>query len=272
VDPSHLKREKIAIEFKSQEYFKSLEYGQEKEMMELMEPKKKIKLGDGDHGPGTATSSQAKKSVTVKNMPNRRKTGSRRGTSSVNNTKTVPARPLPTLENSHIAFFINGECQGVVFQDLYSYLPLRRLSTEVVKRSHHYQNEEAIREHKPNPFDDGTFGYYPFISLFNEAKVKVNIGLDFEFWPGDDIESLPGFNQRAEIKAEEGRDSSTPQRTWRPLCERYPEFMAKQWTLDEKEEAEAALAVSNGFVPSDAPKKPKETGSTRGHVTGGPTC
>lgn len=258
-DPAHLRRERIAIEFKGQEYFESLEYPQEKEMMVLMEPKKKEKAGESSSkSSGPLNGSPTKKSATVKNTPgNSRKTTNRRGTSSANAPKTIPTRPLSTLDDSYIAFFINGECQGIAFQDLYSYLPLRKQASTTNKRSNNSNNPEAIREHKVNHFDDGSLGYYPMISLFNDAKVRVNTGPDFEFYPEDDIDAVV---RCVGIKSE---DEHNRTRTWRPLHERYPEYMAEQWALDEKEEAEATAAVNSGLdTVADVPKWSREKGGS----------
>ena len=220
-DPAHLKRERIPIEFKGQEYFESLEYAQSKEMIALMQYSNKA--------PDTASlpsAPLAKKSANPKNLPERKGPGSAPPT----------LRPLPQLQGSHIAFFVNGECQKIAFSDIYDYLPLHATSAS---RKNDKENskkrvrEGAPREHKENPYDDGTLGYYPFISLFNYARVKINPGPDFEFPPPPDIEAL----------LREGDEDTKPscERSWRPICERYPEFMQEQWDLDAREEEEAKV-------------------------------
>ena len=141
-------------------------------------------------------------------------------------------RPVPTLgPESYIAFFINGECQGIAFQDLYDFLPLRTPPSKAEQKKR--PNREGIREHKENPFDDGTLGYYPFISLFNGAQVRINPGPDFDHPPPPDIDAVVA-NPTADIKPQPDSE-----RTWRPVCERYREFMEEQWALDEQEEKEA---------------------------------
>lgn len=217
-DPAHIKRERIAIDVKSQEYFESYEYAQSEEMMALMEVNKTV--------PAPITT---KKSATVKNLPS-----TSRGPQ--NTVPETPAsRPLPTLgPDSYVAFFVNGECQGIAYQDLYDYLPLRTLrKAQEKKRSH----REGVREHKENPFDDGSLGYYPLISLFNEARVKLNPGPDFEFPPPSDIDGLLTLNSSMDVDVKPGMTEHA--RTWRPLCERYPEYMAEQFALDAQEEEEA---------------------------------
>jgi len=251
-DPVQLKRERIAIEYKGQEYFESVEYPQEKEMMELMDAKKKKGRtedgGDdaGGAGPGNASGnatsrSVTRKSATVKNTPGSRK-GVSRNVDTTSSKKPVVGRQLATLPDSWIAFFVNGECQGVAFQDLYSYLPLPRLPTAPSKRAHNTNPEvrEGLRERKPNPYDDGTLGYYPFISLFGDGRVKANVGPDFDFDPGDDIDRVLGLTPEVKVEGE----PSTSGRKWRPLCERYKEFMEEQWELDALEEADVAAKAA----------------------------
>jgi COMPASS component BRE2 len=229
-DPAHIKRERIPIEFKGQEYFESLEYPQSKEMISLVDYSGKA--ANTASVPSAAAS--GKKSATVKNLPERG-----RGNKTV--AEPAPTRSLPTLPGSHIAFFINGECQGIAFQDLFDYLPLQ-ITPASRKGKDKRRNREGTREHKENPFDDGCLGYYPFISLFNDARVRINPGPNFEFPPPPDIDAvLVGTN------TQEPKDT-----TWRPICERYPEFMAEQWALDEDEEGEAQVDLVDKAVAEKA--------------------
>ncbi|KZP20771.1 hypothetical protein FIBSPDRAFT_741799 [Athelia psychrophila] len=216
-DPAHIKRERIPIDFKGQEYFESLEYPQCKEMMSLMDY-------SGKAANATSVPSAValgKKSTTTKNLPNRG-----RGVKPL--TEPVPTRLIPTLPDSCVAFFVNGECQGTAFQDLYDYLPLRNPDASRKGKSTR-RTREGAREHKENPFDDGSLGYYPFISLFNDARVRINPGPNFDFPPPPDVDAL--------LRGEGVEDWKDV--TWRPLCERYPEFMEEQWALDVDEEKEA---------------------------------
>ncbi|KAG6896943.1 hypothetical protein C0992_005149 [Termitomyces sp. T32_za158] len=212
-DPAHLKRERIPIDLKGQEMFEILEYPQSKEMTALM-----------DYS-GKSTSSASVPSAPKKSSAG--KIPERSGPSTTNKPAAVPLRPLPVLQGSRIAFFVNGECQGVAYQDLYDYLQLRQ--TETQRKKEKRRTREGVKEHRENPFDDGWLGYYPFISVFNDAIVRINPGPEFEFPPPRDIDAL--------LDGEEG--STSAERTWRPACERYAEFMAEQWALDEVEEAEA---------------------------------
>ncbi|KAG6874078.1 hypothetical protein C0995_006935 [Termitomyces sp. Mi166 len=214
-DPAHLKRERIPIDLKGQEMFEILEYPQSKEMIALM-----------DYSAGKSTSSASvpsapKKSSAGKMIPER--SG---GPSNPTKPTAVPLRPLPVLQGSRIAFFVNGESQGVAFQDLYDYLQLRQ--TETQRKKEKKRTREGVKEHRENPFNDGWLGYYPFISVFNDAIVRINPGPEFEFPPPNDIDALL-----------DGTPCQDTERTWRPASERYAEFMSEQWALDELEEAEA---------------------------------
>lgn len=222
-DPAHIRRERIPIEFKGQEYFESLEYPQSKEMIALMDFSNK-----SSNTASLPSASSNKKAASTKNLPER---GARPG-----QVPEAPVlRPLPTLPDSYIAFFVNGECQGIAFEDLFDYLPLRTTPASRKKEKDKKRAREgAPQEHKENPFDDGTLGYYPFISLFNYARVRLNPGPNFDFPPPPDIDSVLKDTDHNVNQAQ----------TWRPICERYPEFMKEQWDLDDQEEGEAALEAA----------------------------
>lgn len=218
-DPAHIKRERIPIDLKGQEVFEMLEYPQSKEMTSLMDY-------SGKSTNSASVPSIAKKTVSGK-IPDRG------GPSSVSKPNNVPLRPLPTLSGSRVAFFVNGECQGTAFQDIYDYLQLRQTETSR-KAKEKKRMREGVKEHRENPFNDGSLGYYPFISLFNDACVRLNPGPDFDFPPPADIDALLDNTEPKEPK----------ERTWRPACERYAEFMAEQWALDAQEEEEAHAEAS----------------------------
>ncbi|KAK2460599.1 hypothetical protein APHAL10511_007069 [Amanita phalloides] len=216
-DPANVKRERIAIDLKGQETFEMLEYPQSKEMTSLMDY--------SDKSASSASVPSSKKTASGK-MPDR--------SSSIGGGKPAHPilRPLPTLHNSRIAFFVNGESQGIAFEGLYEYIPLRQ--TDISRRGKEKKRtREGVKEHRENPFDDGSLGYYPFISLFNEASVCLNPGPEFDFPPPPDIDALL-----------DGADIVGTERTWRPACERYSEYMQEQWALDDLEEEEARIEAS----------------------------
>ena len=98
----------------------------------------------GKASSSTPAPPSTKKSATVKNLPS-----TARGTKT-GPTEPTPMRPLPTLgPESCIAFFVNGECQGIAFRDLYDFLPLRTPPNKAheKKRGH----KDGLREHKENP-------------------------------------------------------------------------------------------------------------------------
>ncbi|KAF9036678.1 hypothetical protein BJ165DRAFT_1597673 [Panaeolus papilionaceus] len=205
-DPAHLHRERIPIDFKGQEVFELLEYPQSKEMTSLMDysagkgadtgsiasgagvkkagvgVKPEMSGGGAIIPSGAAMGNSAPSGMSTPNPKARTQPG-----------KAVPSAPplrtLPILPGSRIAFFVNGECQGTAFRDIYDYLPLRQTETQR-KAKEKKRTREGVKEHRENPFDDGTLGYYPFISLFNEASIKINPGPDFEYPPPDDIDAL----------------------------------------------------------------------------------
>jgi COMPASS component BRE2 len=230
-DPAHIKRERIAIEFKGQEYFEALEYPQSKEMISLMDYSNKSTNS-------TSVPSSTKKSATVKNVPDR-------GRGNKTQAQPIHLRPVPTLPNSHISFFVNGNCQGIAFQDLYDYLPLR--TTQSSRKSKPKRNRDNLIEHKhkENPYDDGSLGYYPFISLFNDAVVTLNPGPTFHYPPPCDIDALLL-----------GVESLHTTPTWRPYSVRYQEYMVEQWALDASDEAAAKLsAVELAAIEEEEAKK-----------------
>lgn len=218
-DPAIIRRERIAIEFKGQEYFESVEYPQSKEMIALMDLSNKSKVL-------ASVPTTKKKSATAKNLPDRN-----RGEEPIE--EVTPLQELPTLQGSHIVFFVNGKCQGIAFQDLYDYLQLRAIPSSK-KPQHRRKPREGMLEHTENPFDDGWLGYYPFISLFNGARIRLNTGPDLSFPPPPDVEAFLANGMQPV-------DSKT--RTWRPLCERYSEFMAEQWEMDKQDEATVQAVV-----------------------------
>lgn len=280
-DPAHLKRERIPIDLKGQEVFELLEYPPSKEMMALVEYSGKM--------PHSGSLPSSNKKSTNGKLPERGGP-TQPGTKIISNN----LRPLPVLHGSRIAFFVNGKCQGTAFQDIYDYLPLRQTDMQR-KANSRKKTREKVKEHRENPFDDGTLGYYPFISLFNEAAVRLNPGPDFEFPPPDDVEVIldqlsekqvltgskgvessqqafvPPFpntyEQHLKPKEEPVSDSNiidhTPwtKRSWRPAIERYPEFMQEEWAFDAREEevAKAELAKQTKLqLVEEEKKKQKE--------------
>ncbi|KIY66294.1 hypothetical protein CYLTODRAFT_437499 [Cylindrobasidium torrendii FP15055 ss-10] len=200
-DPAHIRRDRIAIDLKGQEAFEIKEYAQTKEMEAIMEYAKK----------SMNTTSVPSATVKKANVPKPEKPAAKR-------PAPAPLRPLPKLEGSTIAFFVNGEPQGAAFEDIYDYLQLR--PADAPTRNHRKRaTEGGLKRHKEDIcFDDGSLGYYPFISLFNSGAVRMNPGPDFAFTPPPDIDAV--------VRGQPVKEDQ--ERTWRPICERYPEYMQEQ--------------------------------------------
>jgi COMPASS component BRE2 len=198
-DPARKLRKRIPIGLRLQPYFEMAEYPVSKEMKALLEEEEKAPL--------PTTGKKRKAEV--------------RPTKNIRSSEQGPVRALPVLKGSRIAYFVNGKCQGVAFVDIYDYLQLR----ETPKRKAARERQSLNLKERHNPFDDGTLGYYPVVSLYHDAVVKLNAGPDFAYLPPPDIENLL-----------DGGDGHAAERTWKPLCERYEQFIAEMFELDELEE------------------------------------
>lgn len=209
LDPARLLRKRIPIGLKLQPYFETAEYPISREMKALSE--------QDDRLPPPVTSGKKRK---VEARPAKNVTTGEQG----------PLRPLPVLEGSVIAYFINGECQGTAFTDIYDYLQLR----ETTKRKAAKDRQALNLKERHNPFDDGTLGYYPMVSLYHEAVVRLNAGPDFQFPPPDDIDAVLGRVETPSMT-----------RTWKPLSDRYEQFVAETFELDDLEEEMAKERLAN---------------------------
>jgi COMPASS component BRE2 len=224
-DPARMERHRIAIKYRGQEYWETLEIPQSKEMIALTVTKQKSNRPAED---GDTVHIPVKKSAAVKNAP-----GSQRKPPLRQEPKL---RQLETLGcNSIISFFVNGECQGIAFNDLYDYLQLRK---EPKDRDKAKKKEHVLGQHQENPFDDGTLGYYPFFSLYGDARIQLNPGPIFKFTPPDDIDALL---LGSKVESEAGRQ-------WRPIYERYQEFMQEMWDQDLVDEERAKVAVAEAAL------------------------
>ncbi|KAF8312667.1 hypothetical protein DL93DRAFT_2059827, partial [Clavulina sp. PMI_390] len=215
-DPARIVPKRAAIQYRGSSFFESSEYSHSKEMDTLVD------------NPDEFYKTLAEQSNAT---PENAGPVGRRGSRAAGAQE--PLRPLPTLDNSAISFFVNGEDQGLAFQDLFSYLQLQQPK---VKAKGAAVKQNALKE-RENHFDDGTLGYYPFISLFGNAKVKINAGPDFKYAPPPSYSPNPTPAQ--EQMSEEdpaASDESIPK--WRPLCERYPEYLAELRKIDSEEENE----------------------------------
>lgn len=214
-DPARIVRKRIPIRYKGQLYFESLEYGASKEMEDLsVDPANKAKL-IVEEKKAAAPGMKARPQVA---------------------DLTPPPRVLPVLEGAKIAFFLDGVCQGVAFEDIYDFLPLRLHPGTRERR----RNTDAHLKVMENSHDDGATGYFPFVSVFGGGIATLNPGPDFEFPPPEDIEKCLREGGKPPGKPEVvQRKREGDERKWRPLSERYPEFLVEQAALDDKDELEA---------------------------------
>lgn len=198
-DPSRIVRKRIAIKYKGQMYFESLEYAPSKEMTDLAEQavNPSVSFKNGRLVPQTPDSPTAKAGTT--------KVTKTKNTAPPPGSKVKPSlpaapppRPIPVLEGSKLAFFKNGRCMGVAFDDLLDWLPLRQRRTPGTGRSKggggaggdELLSEAArIERARENDHDDGTLGYYPFVSVYGGGIASFNAGPDFHSPP--DLNTLP---------------------------------------------------------------------------------
>ncbi|EGV65310.1 transcription factor, contains a PHD finger motif [Yamadazyma tenuis] len=107
---------------------------------------------------------------------------------------------LPKIPGSSLKVYKNGKLMGTMFEELFSFLPIPG-------------NLAQIQNQSFRDCDDGTLGYYPMISVYNQAVVEMNAGPEFA------LKELP--------------------QGVRPLCERYDEHVVEQWYFDLVDEVES---------------------------------
>ncbi|GAA5946830.1 hypothetical protein JCM3775_001726 [Rhodotorula graminis] len=215
-DPRRIVRKRIPIRYKGQLYFEQLEHAPSKEMDELLvdpalkafkdrqaeEKRRKAKAA----APGTRAPAAA-----ADDGP--------------------PLRPLPRLEGSKVAFFVDGVCQGVAFEDLYDFVPLRRDKPPPGTAPARKKDSRALME---NHHDDGALGYFPMVSVFGGGIATLNPGPDFAFPPPDDVDAA-----LANSPHPPSTTTSFPSTPCKPLCDRYAAALAEQAYLDDLDEQAA---------------------------------
>lgn len=228
-DPSHIVRKRVPIRYKGQLYFESLEFKPSKEMEALaIDPAHKAKLVV-EEAKAAAPGMKSRPAIA---------------------DATPPPRDLPKLAQSRIAFFLDGVCQGVAFEDIYDYVPLR-LHPGTREKKH--STTDVHLQLMENWHDDGAMGYFPFASVFGGGIVSMNAGPEFAFPPPADIESVLTTSPHPPLSLPivfppSSPDASTP---WRPLCDRYPEFLVEQHRLDMIDEAET-IRVQDAAILAQA--------------------
>ncbi|GAA5845565.1 hypothetical protein JCM9279_003078 [Rhodotorula babjevae] len=216
-DPRRIVRKRIPIRYKGQLYFEQLEHAPSKEMDELLvdpalkafkdrqaeEKRRKAKAA----APGTRAPAAA-----ADDGP--------------------PLRPLPRLEGSKVAFFVDGVCQGVAFENLYDWVPLRRDKPAPGTQPARKKDSRALME---NHHDDGALGYFPMVSVFGGGIATLNPGPDFAFPPPDDLDAALANSPHPPSST----TSSSSTAPCKPLSERYADALAEQAYLDDLDEQAA---------------------------------
>lgn len=244
-DPARIERRRIPIRYRRQLYFESPEYPISKEMEDLAEAASPSKLKPKPEFHSTLPPPPAVK----KPMPGQKQT-----IPPLPPPPVVPvgldARELPVLEGSKLVFFKNGVCQGVAFENLLDFLPLRAHTTSSTSKSKLDPSNANVEDALPDIYnpqtrehlhDDGTTGYYPCVSVFGGGIVRLNPGPDFEYPPPDEIDTslqqttrsgpsdVAPFHRNSADKT----DVVTPcGRRWKSLSDLYPLHMATQRELD----------------------------------------
>ncbi|KAG2226068.1 hypothetical protein INT45_011685 [Circinella minor] len=144
------------------------------------------------------------------------------------------------IPGSSIVVFKNGVCQGEMFTDLFDYEDFGRLPETVTARKTkkrkkqkkgtdetprmRMENEEEFesgvrhQQWSPDPpiDDDGTLGYYPAVSVYKGGMVSCNFGPEFQYPPKIDED-------------------------WKPMSQRYDEYMAEESMWDLIDEVSKSL-------------------------------
>ena len=194
LNPAQVVRKRVAIRYKGQLYFEASEYAASKEMEDLA-----FKTADPIGFAKAAL--EAEQKLNAKPPPGKKKAPAP--------PAPPPARPLPTLPGSELRFHKNGADQGIAFADLYDWLPLQPHAKRANASNSKQSASAAASTARENHHDDGTLGYYPMVSVFGGAIASINAGPQFRYSP------------------------SLPEGSWRPLIERYPEYLEEQAFLDD---------------------------------------
>ena len=165
-------RDQIAIKYKNGLFFEQFEYTKNKQMEHLLNP------------------------VTVF------------GETAILERKSEYKPTLPTIPDSRVVVYKNGECVGEMFNNLYSFLPLDIADEAAGTDSNTKQHQNPSYKNT----DDGSLGYYPMMSVFLNGVVKINAGPDFKY---------PILEEA------------------QPLCKRYDESVVEEWLWDLLDEVEA---------------------------------
>ena len=257
--PLDITRDRIPINYKNQLYFETVDPPVSKEMDALLD---EIIVAAA---PAAVTTSETKKSSSAR-KPTKIKDKTLPSVDSMRAPKfEAPARPLPVLKQSKMAFFVNGKSPGIAFEDVYDYRPLKESKKKQRGKMAHVINHR-MQPAEDGTVDDGMMGYYPFVSTYGGGRITFNPGPYFRYPPPDDIDayladptgthattSMPAPAKRDPSEADTALDTglssrpddsaadtdeteAAPQRTWAPLSSIYKSHCALQQALDERDE------------------------------------
>lgn len=285
MDPARINRKRIPIRYKGRLYFEAMEYAMSKEMEHLMDRSRRgEKLKECQNGEEVINAStglliQPQIEEIVNIVAKKKKRKNAPGPTADAPSQKDNLRPLPTLgSESQIGFFINGEPQGIAFDNLLDFRPLRRrqgisgagkmstmknANTSSLGLSAGEDANDAsiitttsslasILKSRENFYDDGSLGYFPFVSLFGGAKVKlVSRADEFRYPPPanvrlalEEADRLRGID-RARSKSTAahleayGEENSKVDDLCRPIEERYGIYLAELWQHDLADEEKA---------------------------------
>jgi COMPASS component BRE2 len=293
LDPARIARKRYPLYYKGQHYFEMVEYTVAKEMENLVArdgrvlvpaikpgtdvnagiavpvketnrngvpvPKSKAK-GVGGNGPMTKNAEGGKLGKAIKKGRKKAGEGDEQA-----QAEDQP-KELPVLKGSSITFFLNGKPMTAenkpAFEDILHFLPLRQTEKEAKAREAFEKGTtaDALMKQKENPYDDGTLGYYPFVSCFGGAKVKFNPGPVWEAPVA--VEDWPALSH-------DGPDAEAPPSglSPRPINERWPEFRAEERIYDDIDD-EADMKKLKKFE-ADKRKERRENSAGSGPTRGG---
>ncbi|CAB4422287.1 unnamed protein product [Rhizophagus irregularis] len=193
---------------------------------------------------------------------------------------------IPILPGSKIIVYKNGICQGIAFENLYSFLP-------TIDK---YTNDDDLTE------DDGSLGYYPAVSMYRGGTCTLNFGPHFRYPPPPDPEldlainkpimsSLSKTSVSKSLLSKQSSSSSSSSsslnphkkstgiRKWRPMSERYMEYITEDVLYDLVDEIELwdwMLSQKKKVIPTKRPaivemsdgslKKRKQEGTSRQEI------
>lgn len=126
------------------------------------------------------------------------------------NNLTHASKNLPIIPNSKIVVYKNGKKIGTMFEDIYSFLPVKFHNDQLNETIYNTKQQQNVNYRNT---DDGSLGYYPMLSVFLNGVVGLNPGPKFKYPIKD-----------PDVK---------------PMSDRYDESVIEDWLWDMVDEVEA---------------------------------